>query len=221
MNNRISDEFHIFYENNRIWENNSWLGIPMWKLPMDAFVLQEIIFRNKPEVIIETGTGKGGSAIFYASIFELMGSDGKVFSIDSMPDFEDLLLSSEIARNKKILDRIEFVFGDSISDSAISLLRQESMNLKTMVVLDSWHSEEHVYKELELYSKLVSINQYLVVEDTHCSSTGNPVKWKFRDQGPSAAVDRFLKKNKNFVVDYECEKHIMTFNPGSWMKRVG
>ena len=35
-----------------------------------------------------------------------------------------------------------------------------------MVILDSAHSHDHVLSELEVYSQLVTKNQYLVVEDT-------------------------------------------------------
>jgi cephalosporin hydroxylase len=58
------DDFHKLYERNRIWEKNTWLGIPCWKLPMDAFVIQELIVKTRPDYIIETGTGHGGSAMF-------------------------------------------------------------------------------------------------------------------------------------------------------------
>ncbi len=78
---RAIDEYHILYEKSKIWDKNSWFGVPCWKLPFDAFVIQELIVRLRPEFIIETGTGCGGSAMFYASICELLG-EGKVITVD-------------------------------------------------------------------------------------------------------------------------------------------
>ena len=65
------DEFHKWYEESRTWEQTKWLGVPMWKLPFDAFVMQELIYKVKPDYIIETGTGCGGSSVFYASILDI------------------------------------------------------------------------------------------------------------------------------------------------------
>ena len=77
----ISDEYHKWYETNRIWEKTSWLGTPMWKLPFDAFIIQELICMIKPDLIIETGTGCGGSSVFYASIMQLLDK-GEIITID-------------------------------------------------------------------------------------------------------------------------------------------
>ncbi|MGL4208414.1 MAG: CmcI family methyltransferase, partial [Candidatus Adiutrix sp.] len=62
--------------------NFSWLGRPIIQYPTDIIALQEIIWQVKPRLIVETGVAHGGSAIFHASILELIGGDGLVLAID-------------------------------------------------------------------------------------------------------------------------------------------
>jgi cephalosporin hydroxylase len=89
-----------------------------------------------------------------------------------------------------------------------------------MVTLDSEHTKEHVLKELELYSILVPVNSYLVVQDTHLN--GHPVPWPRLQEtgGPMEAVKESLKTHKNFEVDRSREKYLVTQNPLGFLKRV-
>ena len=72
-------------------------------------------------------------------------------------------------------------------------------------------------EEMKLYSQFVAVDSYMIVEDTHVS--GHPIKWEY-GKGPFEAVNKFLKTNDDFVVDKECEKFIMTFNPNGYLKRI-
>ncbi len=86
-----------------------------------------------------------------------------------------------------------------------------------MVVLDSWHTKEHVLRELELYANLVSVGSYLIVEDTHVNS--HPVPWNW-GEGPFEAVSEFLNKRNDFTPDENCERFNFTFNPSGWLKKI-
>ena len=86
-----------------------------------------------------------------------------------------------------------------------------------MVTLDSNHEKEHVLNELRIYSELVSVGSYLVVEDTHLN--GNSVRI-VGDGDPKAAVEEFLKERDDFVADKSREKFLLTWNRGGWLKRV-
>lgn len=206
------DEFHTWYEKSRTWEQTKWLGVPFWKLPFDAFVMQELICKIKPDCIIETGTGLGGSSVFYASILEMIGH-GKVITVDI--DGRKQLWKD--CTNMEILSRIRFIWGSSIDKSTLSKINSFiHPNQTIMVILDSWHSYEHVLQELEMYYPFVTRSSYLIVEDTHVS--GHPIEWKW-GKGPYEAVEDFLKKHQNFEIDQECEKHLMTFNPRGFLKR--
>ena len=209
------DEYHKLYDSSRVWEKNLWCNIPCWKFPPDMMILQEIIVRTRPDYIIETGTAYGGSTAFYASICELI-DHGQVVTVD-------IKLRAKMGEIKKykFADRIKLVFGGSTNLLVVDKVEKEVNNSRNcMVILDSWHTEEYVYKEMNLYSKFVPVGGYLVVEDTHASNTGNPIKWKYDDKGPSVAVERFLNENDNWEIDYECEKHLMSFQPGGYLRKI-
>lgn len=212
---KFIDEYHKLYDSAKIWEKNYWMGVPCWKLPFDQVVLQELIVKTRPDYIIETGTNFGGSTVFYSSICELI-NHGKVITID----IEDKVMKDEISKYN-FSKRIEFIHGGStnklIIDRVENFIKQST---NCMVILDSWHTEQHVYEEMKIYNRFVPVGGYMIVEDTHAGNPGNPITWKYDDKGPSAAVERFLKENKNWTVDYECEKHLMSFNPGGYLRRT-
>lgn len=206
---RSKDEFHRHYEKARIWESNNWMGSPMWKLPFDAFVIQEIIYQTRPNYIIETGTGHGGSALFYASICELLG-EGKVITID----IED---KCDNANEFEWEERITYLHGSSTNEIVFHDVEKLCKGKRNIVILDSWHSYDHVCKELEMYEPLVPGGSYLIVEDTHVN--GHPVYWDY-GKGPYEAVDWFLSTRDDWQRTYWTEKHIMTFNPGGYLRRI-
>ena len=80
----VTDAFHRVYHNNwwnRTVLNTYWLGVQTMQCPLDMWVMQEIMYETRPDVVIETGTRLGGSALYFASIFDLLGR-GRVISID-------------------------------------------------------------------------------------------------------------------------------------------
>ncbi len=204
----VIDAFHRWYhgQDERTWNNSFWFGVPAMKTPLDLWVFQEIIHETRPDVIVEMGTYKGGSAYFFASMFDLLGH-GRVLTVD----IEDYPGRPEHPR-------ITYVLGDSTSESTAEIVRASiGESEKVMVVLDSKHTKEHVLKELRLYADLVSNGNYLVVEDTNLN--GHPVMPYY---GPAAkeAVDEFLIGDKDFESDRSREKFGLTFQPGGWLKRV-
>lgn len=208
---RAVDEFHTFYEKSRIWEKTKWLGVSCWKLPFDAFIIQEIIWNIQPDFIIETGTGKGGSAVFYASILEIIGK-GKVVTcdIEGKCDYNKI--------PKKLKKRIIFEHGGSTNPLVFSRIEKKVKGKKNIVILDSDHNCDYVRQEMSMYSTFVPVESYMIVEDTHVN--GHPVPWKWGD-GPYEAVEDFLDfHGEEWEADYWCEKYIMTFNPKGYLRRV-
>lgn len=178
-------------------------GIPIIKNPLDLWVYQEIIWETKPDVIIETGTWQGGSAKFLADTMEAALYRGTVITIDVNKTAE------------KIQDkRICFITGDSLVVGLPVIA-----DARTMVILDSDHSEEHVYAELERFAPMVTPGCYLIVEDTNLRNTiDNPLL----PGNPLAAVKRFLDTplGKKFEVDQTREKYMLTNNPGGYLRRI-
>lgn len=204
------DEFHRLYYDAALqggtWENTRWLGCIVLKCPLDMWIYQEIIHETKPDVIVETGTSNGGSALFMACICDMIGH-GQIISIDIKP-------KSPLPEHR----RIRYLRGSSTDPGIVAEVEKETTPKNSvMVILDSDHRTPHVLKELELYSKLVTRGGYLIVEDTNVN--GHPVA-KTHGPGPMEAVNQFFAQRDDFELDSSREKFFMTFNPrGYWRKR--
>lgn len=177
-----------------------WLGQPVAKSPLDLWVYQEIIHATRPEVLLETGSHTGGSAYFFACLFDLLG-EGEVVSVELVP------------YPRVQHPRITYITGDSTDPFTVGLMAEYSKGKRTMVALDSLHSYEHVAKELAAYAPLVSPGCYLVVEDI------NPSLWPNPSEAGTRAVSEFLAQNPDFSADLDCEKFLITCNTNGWLRR--
>jgi cephalosporin hydroxylase len=160
----------------------------------------------RPSLIVETGTYRGGSALYIASLCDLLGH-GKVLTIDI-----------EGREDRPQHPRIEHVAGSSVSPNTIDLVEQRvgEASGPVLVVLDSDHHAPHVEAELDTYHRFVTAGSYLIVEDTNIN--GHPVKRSF-GPGPMEAVASFLPKHPEFAVDRSRERYLVTHNPGGYLRR--
>ncbi len=200
--------------------NFEWLGRPIIQYPQDMIAMQEIIWKIKPDLIIETGIAHGGSIIYYASLLELIGK-GEVLGIDI-----DIRSHNKTAiENHPMYKRIKMIQGSSISSEVFNKVREISKDMKTILVcLDAYHTHEHVLKELEMYSELVTKNSYLVVFDTFVEYLPDELfldrPWK-KGNNPKTAVSEFLKNNKNFMIDTSIPlKLLITSAPDGYLKCI-
>lgn len=180
----------------------SWLGHNVVKCPMDLWVYQEIIVETKPDVLLECGTSGGGSAFYFASLFDILGH-GRVVTVDK--DAYWHLWKSH--------PRITYLVGDSTSDEVMAEMRRAAAGKRTMVSLDSLHTYAHVKRELDLYGPLVTPSCYLICEDTGLG-THPENDWCWR------SVSDFLQENPDFTADHAREKHLLSLNHGGWMRRI-
>jgi cephalosporin hydroxylase len=199
----------------------TWLGLPVIQLPQDIVALQELIWRVKPDAIVETGVARGGSLVFYASMLALLGSPGRVVGVDS-----------EIrAHNRKTIEdhplghRIVLIEASSADGSTALRVRDllEGAS-RVLVVLDSNHTHDHVKKELALFSPLVRKGGYLVVLDTIVERLSDAVigerPWG-RGNSPGTAVVEFLAANPRFAIDSDLqEKLLISVAPGGFLRCV-
>ena len=208
------------YRYSYLW---SWMGLPIIQMPSDIVAMQEIIWKAKPDVIIETGIARGGSLILYASILELLGK-GKVIGvdIDLRAHNRDAIETHPMSR------RISLIDGSSTDPATVALIASEvPPNAAVMVVLDSDHSKAHVLSELRALAKFVTTGQYLVVADTLLgflekdqTPRARAGFWPRGDE-PLAAVHEFLKENSDFVLDEELDgKMIFSSSRGGYLYRV-
>ena len=197
LRNEHVDKVMELWEKDVIFKS-TWLGAIAAKNPCDAWLYQEIIYKAKPDFIIETGSFKGGGALFLASLLDLCGIDGLVYSIDI------------VNYDKPKHPKIHWIKGNSVQADLVSTLYKKAHGRKVMVILDSDHSTAHVEMELDAYAELVSPGSYLIVEDTW---------WRPDGGGPYDAVKDFLKKHPEFSIDESMHRYMFTNNPYGFLKK--
>ena len=207
---------------NKYTYNFSWLGRPIIQYPQDIVALQEIIWKVKPDLIIETGIAHGGSLILSASILHLLGGDGHVLGID----IDIRKHNRDEIEKHPMSNRISMIQGSSIDEKTISEVHAFANGKKNiMVILDSNHTHEHVQKELNAYSALVSLNSYLIVFDTAVEDLPEDFDWGGRPWGkgnnPKTAVWEFLKTHDEFEIDSSMDhKLLISVAPDGYLKRI-
>lgn len=199
----------VYYEGALFGETRAdtrWLGVRTDKCPLDLWIYQELLHELRPGLIVETGTAFGGSALYFASLCDLLGH-GRVVTIDVQPQ-----------EHRPEHPRLEYYTGSSVAPETVEHVRKLAEEAGTvLVVLDSDHRKEHVLEELRLYAPIVTPGSYLVVEDTILN--GHPVSPEF-GPGPMEAVEEFLRTGPPFSPDRSREKLYLTFNPKGYLRRT-
>ncbi len=187
------------------WTKATWLGAQALKNPLDLWVYQEIVFETRPELIVETGTYRGGSALYLASLCDLLGR-GEILSIDIEPMRDDY----------PVHPRITYLAGRSSTDPAVvDEVRDRAGGHPVLVILDSDHSQAHVEAELAAFAPLVPVGCYVIVEDSNIGQIREDLL-----PGPLEAIEAFLARSDEFEIDREREKFLITFNPSGYLRRV-
>lgn len=203
---------------NRLSYEIDWLGVPAIQTPEDLVLMQELIFKIQPDVIIETGVAHGGSLIYYASLLELIGK-GKVLGID----IEIREHNRKVIEAHPLFKRIELIESDSISDATLKeIKRRVPANSRTIVCLDSDHTKDHVLKELQRYQQFVKPEGYIVVFDTVISELvklGADDK-RYINNSPKEAIDEFLEENSSFKIDVQFNKLYISHSQNGYLKRI-
>ena len=216
--------------------NFSALGRPIIQYPQDMIALQELIWRIRPDLIIETGIAHGGSLVLSASMLALL-------------DYCDAVQSNQVldpkATNRRVLGididirahnraaieahpmahRIDMLQGSSTAQEVIAEVHERAeRHERVMVILDSNHTHEHVLAELEAYAPLVSEGSYCIVFDTVIEDLPAGMypdrPWDVGNN-PKTAVREYLSRHDEFVVDSDIEaKLLITVAPGGDSRRV-
>lgn len=182
------------------------LGIQTLKYPTDLWIYQEIVADTLPDLIVETGTWHGGSALFLATVCDAIGH-GRVISIDTEPQ-------QPLPEHP----RVTFLTGSSTDRAVLERIGVDAAAVeRVMVILDADHSREHVAAELAAYSDLVTPGCYLIAEDTNVN--GHPVL-PDHGPGPGEAVAEFLAGDRRYAADGSSERLLLTANPGGFLRRV-
>ena len=191
----------------RILMSSSYHGVKTLKNPLDYWVYQEIIFEEKPDVIIEIGNKWGGSALALAHQLDLLGK-GKLIAID----IDHSQIAEPVRHHPKI------IFVEQAAVEAFPQVQQLiNAGERVLVIEDSSHTFENTLEVLRYYSQFIARGDYLIVEDSICRH-GLEVGPK---PGPYEAIEAFVEENKKFVIDRAKENFFITWNPKGFLKRVG
>lgn len=216
--------------------NFSWFDRPIIQLPQDILAMQELIWKIRPDLIIETGIAHGGSLIFSASMLAMLDycdasehgaqlnpkeSKRKVLGVD----IDIRGHNSEAIAQHPLAHLIEMIEGSSIAEQTIAQVKNIAGNYKNILVcLDSNHTHQHVLEELKAYAELASLNSYCVVFDTIIDDMPDnmfPDRPWGKENNPKTAVHEFLQSNDNFIIDDAIDKKLLiTVAPDGYLKRV-
>jgi len=200
------------------WVHQStWFGEPALQTAQDLLTLQEIIYNTKPDYIIEIGLCWGGSALFYGTIMDAIGGKGIIGVDIFIPnDLRNRIKDSPIKTDVHLIE------GSSIEDNTFNKVKEMTEDSTCMVILDSMHSFEHVFAELNLYSELVSPNNYLVCCDTYVEDFKHINRNRPWGPGnsPRTALNKFLENNVEFKRDLEIRnKLLISCHPDGYIRR--
>lgn len=219
--------FHDELFNTKYAYSFYWLGVPIIQEPQDLQAWQELIWETKPNLIIETGVAWGGSVVFSASmltILETIGqiNDGRVVGVD----IEIRPHNKQAIAAHPMSNKISLIEGSSIDKDVFNKVKNMVKTTdRVMVILDSNHTHKHVLRELELYSKLVSVGSYLIVADTGLEDLPKGTDYRNRPFGknnnPKTAVWEFLKRSNEFEINKLIEeKLLLTCSPDGFLKKI-
>lgn len=203
-------EFRAMYEPN-------WLGVKIIQLPEDIVAMQELLWRLRPDVVVECGVAHGGSLILHASVLELVGK-GMVIGVD----VEIRPHNRTIIESHPLAHRVKLIEGSSIDPATVANVKKLCpVGAKVVVVLDSNHSREHVAREIALYKDLVSVDSYLVVMDGAQALVSDIPRGKpeWAEDNPLAAVRTFLAGTDEFERDATYERFGSTCVPEGFLRR--
>lgn len=215
----MAQEFYNESAKHKYTYHFSWMGRPIIQLPQDMMAMQELIWRIKPDMVIECGIAHGGSILYYASLLELQGH-GEVLGID-----RDIRAHNrEAIEAHPMFKRVSMIEGSSLDAAVVEKVRAAAAGKKVIVVLDSNHTHEHVLEELRLYAPLVSQGSYCVVMDTVVETMPEdafPDRPWGKGDNPRTAVWAFLKESSDFEIDSEMHnKLLITVAEDGYLRRV-
>ncbi|CAF1428476.1 unnamed protein product [Adineta ricciae] len=187
--------YDVLFENEYLFTASSCLGVQYQSIPNDAMVFQQLIWRIKPDLIIDLGTNVGGSAVFFASIMPFYSDVGIVltidresFTMDWVPDRRTLCKDCVNATDNKLWKKyVHFIQGSTNDVSVLAEVKKYAANGRTVFIShDAAHDCDSVYEDLINYTEFFSINSYMVVQDTKLD------RMKIPSRGPLAVVRKFL-----------------------------
>jgi len=198
----------------------TWLGLPIIQMPEDIVLTQELLWETKPDFVIEAGIAWGGSLAMYAAFQEIQGF-GHVFGIDlTIPEHNrQAIMDTPVSKR---ITLIEGSSSDPETFAKVSAHIPKGSNI--LLVLDSNHTHEHVLAELNLWSPLVQVGNYIIVSDTIVEEVPEqkhrPRPWR-PGNNPMTGMLEFLSQNDRFDLrNSYSDRAFASFNPSGYLKCI-
>eukprot|EP00755_Sulcionema_specki_P034228 Sspe_Gene.20980::Locus_7787_Transcript_2_2_Confidence_0.750_Length_1519::g.20980::m.20980 len=232
------DEFafahDVFFEEWQRFSFGNWLGVICQQDPMDAFAIQDMLWRVKPDLIIEVGTNNGGGAVFYASIMSFYNPKGKVLTLDLKPVNQSWMSGPNkdncqgcITGDKHPLwtdsGIIEFIKGDITTRPIQEKVEEYVKKAKTVLVVeDASHRYPDTLRRMEVIYKYVTPGSYMLVQDTKMDRFVSRLRKKYGGLkfGPMRSVDEFIREHKGWQIDRSFEYYIYSQHHRGFLKRL-
>jgi cephalosporin hydroxylase len=217
---RLSSEWRSLALDRRYMHNFSWWSRPIIQLPGDMVAMQEIVLTVKPDLIVECGIAHGGALVMYASLLQLLGK-GEVVGVD----VDIRSHNRQAIESHPMAGRISLIEGSSTDPAVAAQVREIASGKGAVLVsLDSNHTHEHVFRELELYGPFVTSGSYCVVFDTFIEDMPDDYVWADRPWGkgnnPKTAVREYLRGHPEFEIDRSIDdKVLITSAPDGFLRR--
>lgn len=179
---------------------SEWMNQGIMKWPVDLLMIQEALVRSRTEVVVELGSCSGSSAIFFETILTMMESLGII------PTHKVITVEVVQGRVGYFHPTISYITGSSTDPETLrQVMSLIPPGARVSVDLDSDHEYEHVLKEMKLYADIVTQGCYLIVEDTVLG-------------GPLVAVHEFLTQRKDFSIDVERDRWLLSLNTNGYLR---
>jgi cephalosporin hydroxylase len=208
----LASDYHRWYYDTGVWRSTRWMGAIAQKSVSDMWNYQEILASLRPSLIIEFGTGYGGSALFFAAVMRQIGKPFRILSVDiNGTNIHDA------AKNDADIALMQASSSDPSVAERVKELKAEYPG-QIFAILDSDHRKEHVLAEMLLLRPLLAPGDYLIVEDSNIN--GHPVLPSWGD-GPFEAIQEYTRR---FSDDYRWDKERelkfgFTFAPRGFLVR--
>lgn len=194
----LAGAFNRLYrqQGRRTWRDTWYRGTRLHAYPTDLWVYGELVEELRPGLVLETGTFRGGTALFLADRLQLAGS-GRVVSVDP-----------EVEARRPEHPRVTYLTGRPDDPAVVDdVARRIDPSRPVLALLGAGRTEEEVSAELAAYAPLLPAGSALLVGHTD-------------EPGPAAAVAAFLEQQPDYALDPRGERHFLTSHPGGHLRRV-
>ncbi|NPA24236.1 MAG: hypothetical protein GXO34_00225, partial [Deltaproteobacteria bacterium] len=175
-----------YHQREVVFEKVSWMGIPTLKNVLDLWIYQELLYRVKPDLVIEMGSFRGGSTLYLAQLLEQMDC-GRVLSVDL-----------DHSRFEAKHPRISILTGATQDPEVIGQVKKQAAGQRVLVIHDADHNRETVLADLHAYADLVAVGSYFIVEDgiVDLFPSGTLLGDTLPGPGPLPAIREFLAADR-------------------------